>query len=139
MSSAEHALGFWGLPTGDPDWCEENYVVTHYVAEFWNTLSSLPLVFVGLYGLYKSFSHGLGWQFGVCWAALALVGAGSTAFHGTLLFAGQAADELAMVYCVVAFLLVQLGSRRVTLSVCLVYLPAFTWVHLRLYIRGLAS
>ena len=70
---------------------------------------------------------------------LALVGAGSTAFHGTLLFAGQAADELAMVYCVVAFLLVQLGSRRVTLSVCLVYLPAFTWVHLRLYIRGLAS
>ena len=27
-------LGVWGEPTSTLDWCEENYVVTKYVAEF---------------------------------------------------------------------------------------------------------
>ena len=27
-------VGVWGEPTSTLDWCEENYVVTRYVAEF---------------------------------------------------------------------------------------------------------
>ncbi len=27
-------VGVWGIPTSTLDWCEENYVVTKYVAEF---------------------------------------------------------------------------------------------------------
>lgn len=27
-------VGVWGVPTSTLDWCEENYVVTKYVAEF---------------------------------------------------------------------------------------------------------
>ena len=26
--------GFWGKPTATIDWCEANYEVTHYIAEF---------------------------------------------------------------------------------------------------------
>lgn len=28
------ASGFWGIPTATIDWCEDNYSVTTYIAEF---------------------------------------------------------------------------------------------------------
>lgn len=28
------AQGFWGEPTSTLDWCEENYEVSYYIAEF---------------------------------------------------------------------------------------------------------
>ena len=32
-----------------PPWCEADYAVTPYIAEFWNTLTSVPLVAIGFY------------------------------------------------------------------------------------------
>ena len=32
--------GFWGKPTSTLDWCEENYALTYYIAEFCESLSS---------------------------------------------------------------------------------------------------
>jgi hypothetical protein len=32
--------GFWGVPTASINWCEQNYAVIPWVAEFWNTLSA---------------------------------------------------------------------------------------------------
>lgn len=43
---------YWGDPDSNVDWCEPNYAVTTYVAEFWNTMSSVPLVMFGLLGYY---------------------------------------------------------------------------------------
>ena len=43
--------GFWGVPTASIDWCEQNYAITPFVAEFWNTLSSLAMVIAGVVGL----------------------------------------------------------------------------------------
>ena len=125
--SSSPRLGYWGPPTGNPDWCEENYVVSYYIAEFWNTLSSVPIVLAGLYGLRQSVRQGYGWQYSVSWAALAVVGVGSVAFHGTLLFEGQALDELSMIWCVAIFLVVSLRRPPVTFAVCCLYLPAFTY------------
>ena len=34
MAPAGVQVGVWGKPTSTLDWCEENYVVTAYVAEF---------------------------------------------------------------------------------------------------------
>ncbi len=34
-------MGFWGPRTASVDWCEPNYVHTFWIAEFWNTLSSV--------------------------------------------------------------------------------------------------
>ena len=28
------AAGYWGFPSSTMDWCEENYAVTSYMAEF---------------------------------------------------------------------------------------------------------
>ena len=42
---------FWGQPNSGVDWCEENYLHTHYVAEWWNFLSSVPMMVYGGFGL----------------------------------------------------------------------------------------
>lgn len=100
--------GYW-TEFGDAasvDWCEPNYTHGPWVAEWWNTLSSLPLVFLGLYGLWHSvrLRRQLEPRFAVLFAALAVVGAGSVAFHGTMLKVAQAADELPMIYGGLVFL-----------------------------------
>jgi dihydroceramidase len=45
-------LGFWGPSTSTVDWCETNYEVTHYLAEFANSISSFSMVLAGLLGIY---------------------------------------------------------------------------------------
>ncbi|MGZ6162949.1 MAG: ceramidase [Myxococcaceae bacterium] len=89
--------GVWGIPTASIDWCEQNYVVTPWVAEFWNTLSSLAMVLAGVVGLC---SRRFAREVRVAFALLVLVGLGSIAFHATLRFGLQMMDELPMLYLV---------------------------------------
>lgn len=80
--------GYWGAPSSTVDWCEVNYEYTDYIAEFFNTISSLSMVFSGLLGVwmhYKDLEARFVWVF----ASVALVGIGSAAFHGTLLISMQ--------------------------------------------------
>lgn len=46
MAPAVDREGYWGPPTSTLDWCEENYAVSYYIAEFceWNRASLLPPV-----------------------------------------------------------------------------------------------
>ncbi len=89
--------GFWGVPTASIDWCEQNYAVTRWVAEFWNTLSSVAMVAAGVLGVATSrFAR----EIRVAFALLVVVGLGSIAFHGTLRFELQMLDELPMLYLV---------------------------------------
>ncbi len=89
--------GFWDgvAAPATVDWCEPNYAVTPYVAEFWNATSSLWMVVLGGIGMAllanRRRFHGM-------FAGLGLVGIGSAAFHGTLLRPAQALDELPMVF-----------------------------------------
>jgi dihydroceramidase len=78
------------------DWCEPDYVVSSRVAEWWNTLSSLTLVLGGLVGAWRVRAEDA--RFPVGMLGIAVIGAGSAAFHGTLLRAAQAADELPMIW-----------------------------------------
>jgi hypothetical protein len=39
------------------DWCEPNYLHSPYVAEWWNTLSSVPIALIGLLGLWQTRGH----------------------------------------------------------------------------------
>jgi hypothetical protein len=45
--------GYWGEKTAAVNWCEADYAVTIYVAEFMNTLSSLSIPLNGIYGLWR--------------------------------------------------------------------------------------
>ncbi|KAF0289690.1 Alkaline ceramidase 3 [Amphibalanus amphitrite] len=91
--------GFWGQPTSTLDWCESNYDVNSYIAEFWNTLSNLSMIVPPLYGIYESCRNQFEVRFTVCFALLIVVGCGSWAFHMTLLYEMQLTDELPMIFC----------------------------------------
>lgn len=110
-----HPDPFWGQPSSGVDWCEANYVHTRYVAEFFNTMSSIPMLIVSLWGLFLCFKYGLEARFYLCWLGIGVVGIGSVAFHGTLHPTGgagwessQAVDELGMICASLAFLYVVL-------------------------------
>lgn len=97
MSGAAAAVGFWGARTASEDWCEGNYTKTHYVAEFYNTLSSVPLCLLALLGIYYARRYSYPTRISLAYVGVFWIGLGSVAFHGTLLRWGQALDELSMV------------------------------------------
>jgi len=71
------------------DWCEPNFSVSDFLAEFYNTLSALPMLYVA-YILWVP-NHKI-------YASIVLgIGVGTMIFHGTLNLFGQLFDELCLV------------------------------------------
>lgn len=91
-------FGFWGSPNSSVDWCERNYVVSFYIAEFWNTLSNAFLAISGVAAFLMARRFKLEVRHQVHGLAWAVVGIGSTLFHGTLWYSSQLLDELPMIY-----------------------------------------
>eukprot|EP00484_Ammonia_sp_Unknown_P004483 CAMPEP_0197055528 /NCGR_PEP_ID=MMETSP1384-20130603/67361_1 /TAXON_ID=29189 /ORGANISM="Ammonia sp." /LENGTH=266 /DNA_ID=CAMNT_0042489141 /DNA_START=29 /DNA_END=829 /DNA_ORIENTATION=+ len=102
--------GYWGTTDSLVDWCEPNYIVSYYVAEFYNTFSSLPITVLAIIGIYVTMCGKNGTKeirFLVTFLLLGSVGIGSAAFHLTLRYWGQLFDELpmmlgslALLYCI---------------------------------------
>lgn len=87
----------WGHHTGTIDWCETNYSHSRYIAEFVNTLTNIPSISLGLYGLYHTRKNGIPLRYGLCFLGLSLIGLGSFGFHASLKWEWQLMDELPMV------------------------------------------
>uniref|UniRef100_A0A3Q2WHG8 Alkaline ceramidase n=1 Tax=Haplochromis burtoni TaxID=8153 RepID=A0A3Q2WHG8_HAPBU len=104
MAPSIDRQGYWGRPTSTLDWCEENYVVSFYIAEFWNTVSNLIMILPPIYGAIQTFRDGLESRYICSFLGLAAVGVGSWCFHMTLLYEMQLLDELPMIYstCIVS-------------------------------------
>ncbi len=99
----------WGPVTSTVDWCEPNYLVSAWVAEPFNTASSLAMVVAGLLGIVLH--RTLPVRYRVALAMLVVVGIGSVAFHATLRFETQMLDELPMVYLVLLVVYELTGAR----------------------------
>ncbi len=91
-----------GQATATLDWCEENYTVWYFIAEFCtpiasvyclcttgNTLSNIIYVWLGIQSAIRSWNLSHEKRFPITYLLLAIIGVGSTAFHGTLLFETQ--------------------------------------------------
>eukprot|EP00823_Brevimastigomonas_motovehiculus_P006333 TRINITY_DN5221_c0_g1_i1.p1 TRINITY_DN5221_c0_g1~~TRINITY_DN5221_c0_g1_i1.p1 ORF type:complete len:273 (+),score=28.00 TRINITY_DN5221_c0_g1_i1:32-850(+) len=107
--------GFWGPVDVTIDWCEYNYAVTPYIAEFWNCLSSFPMTIVGIIGyLYTRKLATPEQRFSIAYLFLALVGLGSAAFHGTLRHYAQFMDEMPMLWAdhVFLFMVIECEKKR---------------------------
>jgi len=89
----------WGIHTATIDWCETNYTHSIYIAEFVNTLTNIPVVFLGLYGAIVTVFNGVPFRYALCYLGLSLIGVGSTGFHASLRWEWQLMDELPMVGC----------------------------------------
>ncbi|KAK9466595.1 ceramidase [Lipomyces arxii] len=90
--------GFWGVPTSTIDWCEENYVVSSYVAEAVNTITNGMFVALAGYSIYNAITQKHELRFILTAMGFALVGIGSWLFHMTLQYEYQLLDELPMIY-----------------------------------------
>lgn len=88
--------GFWGETTAIIDWCEENYVVSPYIAEFSNTITNSVFVITAFYSTYCAYASGLEKRFLFIGFGFGLVGFGSWLFHMTLKYRFQLLDELPM-------------------------------------------
>nr|CAB3219682.1 alkaline ceramidase 3-like [Phallusia mammillata] len=96
--------GIWGPVTSTLDWCEENYVVTPYIAEFWNTVSNVIMIFPPLVCAIYYWRKGVELRHVLTSLSLLAVGLGSWMFHMTLWYEMQLLDELPMIYGTCVFL-----------------------------------
>eukprot|EP01135_Chromosphaera_perkinsii_P005083 Nk52_evm8s314 gene=Nk52_evmTU8s314 len=94
---------YWGEPTSNVNWCEIDYNQTPYVAEFWNSMTSLAMAAMAFSGIIT-----LGRQIDALnafnYAMFLVVGLGSALFHGTLLYTAQMLDEVPMILASVSLL-----------------------------------
>jgi hypothetical protein len=82
------------------DWCEANYNVLDFVAEFWNSVSGLAIAMSAIYFKANNKVKELNRVF---WL-LNLVSLGTILFHSTLLYEYQLLDEMPMLLIAMEYL-----------------------------------
>jgi hypothetical protein len=96
---------YWGNPDTSVTFCESKYTKVFWIAEFYNTLSSLCYICVGLYYI-KSKHYPIA-------TMVTCVGIGSVLLHGTLRYYGQWVDEVSMLVSSI-MMLDYLNSKLIT-------------------------
>lgn len=94
----EQENGYWGVPTSTIDWCEENYVVSSFVAEALNTTTNAFFMGLAVFAIYHAHNNKLETRFKLTAFGFLLVGVGLWLFHMTLRYEYQLLDELPMIY-----------------------------------------
>lgn len=89
---------FWGPVTSTADWCEKNYAVSAYIAEFFNTISNIPCIILAFIGLINSLRQRFEKRFSVLHLSNMALAIGSMLFHATLQHTQQQSDETPMVW-----------------------------------------
>ncbi|KAJ5225919.1 hypothetical protein N7468_007144 [Penicillium chermesinum] len=96
MDVSKVSAPFWGEQTSYLNFCEEDYVITRYVAEFINTFSSFVYMFYGVYGLIQLRKKQDAFLRRMSYCGLIGVGVCSAGYHMTLKYHTQMSDELSM-------------------------------------------
>jgi hypothetical protein len=84
-------------------WCEANYIISEYIAEFWNSLSGIALIMSGILYYYnnkKWIKNNNEIKFEKITKLLCVIGCGTILFHGSLLYVFQLLDEIPMILLV---------------------------------------
>jgi len=101
----EEKFNRWGKPTATINWCEEDYVVTPYCAEFVNSITNVIFMYLAIRGMRNCLHEGHDKIFFISFLGFFGVGLGSFLFHSTLWYSMQLVDELSMIYttCLMAW------------------------------------
>ncbi|KAK9463953.1 ceramidase [Lipomyces oligophaga] len=131
--------GFWGPQTSTIDWCEENYVVTPYIAEAMNTITNGMFIALAGFAIYNAVTQKHERRFILTAMGFALVGVGSWLFHMTLQYEYQLLDELPMIYatCIPTWSVFSYArnKRDTILLGFYIFLGAFTLTAVYLYFK----
>jgi dihydroceramidase len=127
--------GFWYPHTSTINWCEMKYVVSHYVAEFFNATTALLFFLLTVYEIFvtrRNFYLPKRYQINYAW--FGLVALGSALFHATLRYEMQLLDELPMLYGMSQGLYCVLGlhhgwRKRIVAFLLIAVNIAFTWYY----------
>jgi len=112
MVPSNNFTGVWGPVTSTLDWCEANYQFSPFVAEMANSFSNLITIFLGLYGGYVAWEQKLPTRYPLGFLGVAVIGIGSFAFHASLLYEAQLADEVPMIIVASYSLFILADSRK---------------------------
>lgn len=89
--------GLW-TQTATIDWCEANYDLSYYIAEFWNTLSNFAFIIPQLVSFITLLrNEHFEKVFLTAYISTIIVGVGSLCFHMTLSRPMQMLDETSMI------------------------------------------
>jgi len=104
---------------------EINFEVHGGIAEFWNTVSSIPISLVAPIAYRNEIVHQEVWQsfpnVVLVFALIVIIGIGSAYFHGTLSVTGQIMDEMSIFWLVSYSALVVVPPGKHTLIVDLAF------------------
>lgn len=89
---------YWGPVTASINWCEQNYAVTSYIAEFCNTTTNSVFLVLATVAIVNALRFKYERRILLTSLGYMLVGIGSWLFHMTLRYEYQLLDELPMIY-----------------------------------------
>ncbi|KAK7391712.1 hypothetical protein VNO78_20131 [Psophocarpus tetragonolobus] len=95
---------FWGPVTSTTDCCEKNYAYSSYIAEFYNTISSIPTILLALIGLICARTERFEKRFCVLHLSIIALAIGSMLFHATLQRVQQQGDETPMMWEILLYM-----------------------------------
>ncbi len=106
-------VGHWGYyfiwllyrpVTATLDWCEENYILSDYLAEMWNACSNIVFIMYAVMGIVSAYRTKSEIRFYLSYLSIMIVGigiliitgliSGSFLFHGTLTYEMQLLDGI---------------------------------------------
>ncbi|ORZ25106.1 ceramidase [Absidia repens] len=121
---------YWGPATSTIDWCEENYAVSPYVAEFINTTTNISFALLPLFCVYNTLRNGFNKALIIGHLGVFLVGIGSWFFHMTLQYEMQLLDELPMIYvaCIMVYFSIEIYSKPKYGSPLVIFLLAYSTI-----------
>lgn len=93
------------------DWCEQNYNVVEYIAEFWNTITGVAIAISALYFRRLATSE----MKMIVWYLL-LVSVGTILFHSTLLYKYQLLDEMPMLLIAMEYLQILANLKTINVQ-----------------------
>ncbi|KAL8172246.1 hypothetical protein V2J09_024050 [Rumex salicifolius] len=89
---------FWGPVTSTTECCESNYVYSSYVAEFFNTISNVPVIILALIGLINALRQRFEKRFSILHISNMALAIGSMIYHATLQRVLQSSDDTPMLW-----------------------------------------
>ncbi|KAF3763596.1 hypothetical protein M406DRAFT_49171 [Cryphonectria parasitica EP155] len=92
------SMGYWGPPSSTANFCEEDYAITKYIAEFFNTFTNLAYVYYAFKISHRDARKGILGGMDTMALSLLFIGIFSFLFHATLHRETQFLDEMSMFF-----------------------------------------